>query len=152
MALIDPQPDVVLDRLNQVVRVFGKDALITALYGVLDPHAHTWTYASAGHLPALLRTADGATSFLDAPPDPPLGTADTFRLREVSIQDGSTLVLYTDGLIERRGESLAEGFRRLEKQSSQAHRPNRKRSATASSTRSLPTRPSRTTSRSWRSP
>ena len=120
LALIDPQPDVVLDRLNQVVRVFGKDALITALYGVLDPHAHTWTYASAGHLPALLRTADGATSFLDAPPDPPLGTADTFRLREVSIQDGSTLVLYTDGLIERRGESLAEGLRRLEKQSSQA--------------------------------
>ena len=35
-------------------------------------------------------------------------------------QDGSTLLLYTDGLIERRGESLAEGFRRLEKQSSQA--------------------------------
>ena len=51
LALIDPQPDVVLDRLNQVVRVFGNDALITALYGVLDPHDHTWTYASAGHRP-----------------------------------------------------------------------------------------------------
>ena len=120
LALVDPRPDVVLDRLNQVVRVFQDDSFITVLYGVLDPHEHTWTYASAGHMPALLRTAEGTTSFLDAPNDPPLGAADGFRVRQVAIQEGSTLMLYTDGLIERRGESLSEGCRRLEHISNEA--------------------------------
>ena len=120
LALIDPQPDVVLDRLNQVVSVFEKDTMITALYGVVDPHERTWTYASAGHVPALVRTGDGTIRFLDTPADLPLGYARTFQVRQVPMDEGSTLMLYTDGLIERRGETLAAGRGRLERRSAEA--------------------------------
>lgn len=120
LALIDPRPDIVLDRLNQVVSVFEKNTMITALYGVLDPREHTWTYASAGHVPALVRNAEGTIRLLDAAPDPPLGYAQTFRVRQVPMNEGSTLMLYTDGLIERKGESLTEGLRRLERRSREA--------------------------------
>jgi hypothetical protein len=115
LALTDPAPEVVLDRLNQVVHVFEQDNMITALYGVLDPGARTWTYASAGHLPALVRARDGATCLLTEPPDPPLGVARSFRTRHVKLPDRATLVLYTDGLIERRSESLVEGLGRLQR-------------------------------------
>jgi PAS domain S-box-containing protein len=115
LALTELRPDVVLERLNDVVRVFGHDAMITALYGVWDPRELTWTYASAGHVPAVLRGADGKASFLDATPDPPLGVANSFRAHRVSVPEGSTLILYTDGLIERRNESISDGLRRLQK-------------------------------------
>jgi PAS domain S-box-containing protein len=113
LALNEARPDVVMEQLNEVVRVFEGDAMITALYGVLDASECTWSYASAGHVPAALRDPDGTTRFLDAPPDPPLGTARAFRARQVSVVTGSTLLLYTDGLIERRRESMTEGFSRL---------------------------------------
>ncbi len=113
LALTEPQPEVVLDRLNHVVKVFEGDAMITALYGVIDPHEHTWTYASAGHVPGVLRLPDGTTSLLDQPCDPPLGIADSFRTRQVGVPAGSTLVLYTDGLIERRTRPITDGLVRL---------------------------------------
>ena len=109
LALIDSQPDVVLDRLNQVVRVFENDALITVLYGVLDPHEHTGPTHPPVMCPRSSAPPTARTRFLDAPPDPPLGTARAFRVRQEPMHEGSMLVLYTDGLIERRGESLTEG-------------------------------------------
>ena len=75
LALTETQPDVVLGRLNQVVTVFEGDTIITALYGVLDPHQRSWTYAAAGHPPVVVRDADGTTRLLDEPNDPPLGVA-----------------------------------------------------------------------------
>ena len=54
LALGEPRPERVLERLNEVVNVFGSDAMITALYGVLDPRSRTWTYSTAGHCPALV--------------------------------------------------------------------------------------------------
>jgi serine phosphatase RsbU (regulator of sigma subunit) len=113
LALTEPRPDVVLERLNQVVKVFEGDAMITALYGVLDPHERSWTYAAAGHPPVVLRCSDGRTRLLDEANDPPLGVATGFRTRQVQLEPGATLVLYTDGLVERRDESLTRGFERL---------------------------------------
>ncbi len=113
LALTEPEPDVVLDRLNRVVKVFEGGAMITALYGVLDPKALTWSYASAGHPPAVVRSPDGTTRLLDDGCDPPLGYADSFRLRHAPVDAGATLVLYTDGLVERRGESIDIGLDRL---------------------------------------
>lgn len=113
LALTEPEPDVVLDRLNRVVKVFEGGAMITALYGVLDPHALTWSYASAGHPPVLVRAPDGTTRLLDDGCDPPLGYADAFRIRHAPVPAGATLVLYTDGLVERRGESIDVGLDRL---------------------------------------
>ena len=113
LALTEPKPDVVLGRLNEVVTVFAGDAMITALYGVLDPHQRSWTYAAAGHPPVVVRDADGATRLLDEPNDPPLGSATAFHARQVTLEAGTTLVLYTDGLVERRAEPITKGFERL---------------------------------------
>jgi PAS domain S-box-containing protein len=120
IALNEPRPDVVLERLNEVVRVFGRDTMITALYGVLDPNDRTWTYASAGHLPVVVRGPDGATRVLDAAPDPPLGVAQSFRVRQEHVAEHSTLLLYTDGLIERRSEPITDGIARLQRALSRA--------------------------------
>ncbi len=113
LALAEPAPERVLERLNEVVRVFESDTMVTTLYGVLDPRARTWTYASAGHLPALVRNADGATAWLEEPADPPLGVGTSFRRRRADLEPGATLVLYTDGLVERRTESISRGLERL---------------------------------------
>ncbi|MFC3690114.1 SpoIIE family protein phosphatase [Aquipuribacter hungaricus] len=70
-------------------------------------------WANAGHPPPVLLGADGSTRVLEADEadlllgiDPGTGRAD----REVLVERGSTLLLYTDGLVERRGQSLDEGI------------------------------------------
>lgn len=113
LALDEVRPDVVLARLDAVIRAFHPDALITALYGVLDPAEASWTYASAGHVPALVRRPGGEAVVLDDPADPPLGIASGFESRRVEIGPGSAVVLYTDGLIERRDQSIDLGLARL---------------------------------------
>ena len=113
LGLTETQPDVVLGRLNQVVTVFEGDTIITALYGILDPHQRSWTYAAAGHPPVVVRDTDGTTRLLDEPNDPPLGVALAFHARQVKLEAGATLVLYTDGLIKRRAEPITTGFERL---------------------------------------
>ncbi len=114
LALTETDPEVVLARLNEVVRVFASDTMITAIYGVLDPRSREWTYATAGHCPALIREPNGTTRLADEPCDPPLGVARSFRRHSTPVPAGSTLVLYTDGLVERRGELLTIGLDRLQ--------------------------------------
>jgi PAS domain S-box-containing protein len=113
LALTEPAPEIVLARLNQVVRVFESNTMITAIYGVLDPGSLQWIYATAGHCPAMLREQHGKTQLLDERCDPPLGIAGSFLRHTARIEPGSTLVLYTDGLIERRTEIITTGLERL---------------------------------------
>src|SRR3954451_14631401 len=113
LALNEDDPEAVFEQLNEVVRVFESDTMITALYGVLDPAERTWTYATAGHCPAIVRNADGATLALDDPCDAPLGYAKSFRRRTVELPPNATLILYPDGLIERRPEPITVGIERL---------------------------------------
>jgi serine phosphatase RsbU (regulator of sigma subunit) len=87
----------------------------TCVYGVIDTTEKTWTYCVAGH-PAPLLIRDGTVEVLDGPHGPPLAalpTADSYKERVVRLQDGDLLALYSDGLVERRGERLDEGIRRL---------------------------------------
>ena len=99
--------------MNQVVQLFEDDTLITALYGMIDPVRHTWSYASAGHLPPVLRLADGTTTLLPTTGQPPLGLPADYQRFETPLPAGATIVLYTDGLVERRGESIETGLQRL---------------------------------------
>jgi PAS domain S-box-containing protein len=115
LALTEPAPETVLARLNEVVRVFESDTMITAIYGVLDSRSRKWTYATAGHCPAVIRDSQGNTRLVDEPCDPPLGIAESFRRHSTHIDAGETLVLYTDGLIERRGELITIGLDRLQR-------------------------------------
>ena len=113
LASLGSEPVVVIERLNQVVQTFERDTMITALYGIIDPKEQTWSFASAGHYPAVLRASDGSVSLLEHPADLPLGFGTTYRSHEHALTRGATLVLYTDGLIERRTEDIHDGFRRL---------------------------------------
>ena len=66
-----------------------------------------------GPLPGVGAQADGTTEWLDDECDPPLGVATSFRRRRADIAPGSMLIFYTDGLVERRTESIDCGMDRL---------------------------------------
>ncbi|MFC8450405.1 PP2C family protein-serine/threonine phosphatase [Kitasatospora sp. NPDC057223] len=88
----------------------------TAVQTVIDRAARRITYSCAGHPPPLLVQADGTLRLLDAATDPPLGAwPETTRRTEAvaAYAPGATLVLYTDGLVERRGEDIDSGLARL---------------------------------------
>lgn len=115
LALTETDPGTVLTRLGEVIRTFEHDPVVTATYGVLDPTAGTYTWATAGHPPAVVRSVDGTARLLEARGGPPLGlTSSTYRSASTTIAPGATLVLYTDGLVERRGVPINDGLERLQ--------------------------------------
>jgi serine phosphatase RsbU (regulator of sigma subunit)/integral membrane sensor domain MASE1/anti-sigma regulatory factor (Ser/Thr protein kinase) len=87
----------------------------TVFYAIVDPAAKSIRYASAGHPPALLIGAEGEVTWLDSGQSEPLSGAPNVTRKSASagLTEGVILILYTDGLIERRGESLNVGLARL---------------------------------------
>jgi serine phosphatase RsbU (regulator of sigma subunit) len=88
----------------------------TAVTTFIDFDRHTITYSSAGHPPPVLIHPDGRTEFLDRATDTPLDARpDPIRRPQAgtTFTPGATLVLYTDGLIERRHEDIDTGLARL---------------------------------------
>ena len=109
-------PATALARLETAIGVFGGSRLATGVYGVVDTAAFTWTFANAGHLPPLLAHADGTVDVLETTAAPLLtgGLSDgAFDNTVVDVVHDDRLVLYTDGLVERRGEHLDKGIDRL---------------------------------------
>ncbi|MEA2786400.1 MAG: hypothetical protein QOF71_2504 [Candidatus Eremiobacteraeota bacterium] len=100
-ALINPEPVAVLNAVDRIVRAIGQAPFVTAFVGVLDPVSFEFTFASAGHPPALLRDAAGTITTL-AEGDLPLGLRGTSEsgARTIEIAPGSVLLCYTDGLTE----------------------------------------------------
>jgi PAS domain S-box-containing protein len=99
-AHVSTDPTTILDVADRMLRSEHDATMVTAFVGVIDPAERTITYASAGHLPALLRSPDGIVE-LDAP-GPPLGCRHIAggENRRSALPPGSVLVLYTDGLVE----------------------------------------------------
>jgi PAS domain S-box-containing protein len=114
-ALDGLDPAATLERLNAYVAALAGNDMATLLVAEYDPAREVVRYASAGHPPALLVRPDGERRFLEQVRGLPLGAADVSRysVAETAMTPGSLLVLYTDGLIERRGDSLDEGMERL---------------------------------------
>jgi serine phosphatase RsbU (regulator of sigma subunit)/anti-sigma regulatory factor (Ser/Thr protein kinase) len=110
-------PGEVMSRLDRLMKTFGVEDIITLLYGVVDVGASSFRFATAGHLPPLVVTPERARFVHVADVDPPLGTgrAQAFHEHVVRLEPGASLLLYTDGLIERREESLDDGLERLRK-------------------------------------
>ncbi|WP_373296288.1 MULTISPECIES: PP2C family protein-serine/threonine phosphatase [Streptomyces] len=109
-------PGDALEILGLYAREVEGAECTTAVEVFIDWERRTLTYSSAGHLPPVLLHADGRAEFLDAATDPPLGARPEHAARPqagCSFLPGSTLVLYTDGLVERRGESIDVGLGRL---------------------------------------
>ncbi|KRV51151.1 protein phosphatase [Wenjunlia vitaminophila] len=88
----------------------------TALQAFVDWETRIITYSSAGHPPPALAHPDGTVAFLDQATGPPLGIPTDSEVRPEAVEEfdeGAVLVLYTDGLIERRTEDIDTGLRRL---------------------------------------
>lgn len=88
----------------------------TAVAVIVDPAHRGLLYSSAGHLPPALLGPDGAVTFLDRATDPPLGSHPEHLPRaeaRIGYPAGATLVLYTDGLVERRSEDIDASLARL---------------------------------------
>ncbi|MGW3359328.1 SpoIIE family protein phosphatase [Streptomyces bungoensis] len=88
----------------------------TAVSVLVDPRARVVVYSSAGHPPPVLMHPDGTCQLLDQATDPPLGARPAHVSRPqagVPYRSGDVLVLYSDGLIERRGEDIDVGLHRL---------------------------------------
>jgi PAS domain S-box-containing protein len=113
-ALLGHTPAETFVHLNRLLAVESRDVMATAFYAVVDRESGGIQYASAGHLPALVVDADGAR-FLEGGRSVPLGTTDpiAYRDAEATMGDGSTLLLYTDGLVEQRSVPLDDSLRRL---------------------------------------
>lgn len=115
----------VLARLDEQAQELGTDRLATCLYAVYDPGAQRVVLTNAGHPPPVLLPADGTASLLPVPPGVPIGVGGFgFEAIEVATPPGSTLLLYTDGLVESRLRDVEVGMEQLRSRCSTASRLN----------------------------
>ncbi|MFF9175743.1 SpoIIE family protein phosphatase [Streptomyces sp. NPDC014793] len=115
-ARLDLPPHEVLQLLDGLATEIDANQIATCVYAVHDPNEGRLVYASAGHLPILVRDESGTVLRADEPTGPPLGTGGWMHASgSIPLGPGSTAVLYTDGLVERRDEDLDEGIASLER-------------------------------------
>jgi serine phosphatase RsbU (regulator of sigma subunit)/anti-sigma regulatory factor (Ser/Thr protein kinase) len=107
-------PGRTLELVDRFVQSLSESAMATAAYAVFDTYTSTLNYATAGHLPPIV-ISGSETRVLDVTPAPPLGAFPYGRCPEhdLSLESGEILVLYTDGLVERRGIPLSTGIEAL---------------------------------------
>jgi PAS domain S-box-containing protein len=104
--LLDVQrPARALSALDRFATLIPDALCSTVFCAVLDPATGQLSYASAGHPPGILALPDGRVEFLDQGLSPALAVAPDRPRSEavVHVPEGATLLLYTDGLVERRG-------------------------------------------------
>jgi serine phosphatase RsbU (regulator of sigma subunit) len=113
-ALEGHPPAVILDQLTRTMDITEDGHFATVLCGLVDVSTHEVALASAGHLPPLVCGGDGA-SLVQARPGSPIGVPGgaAFEPTLLTTAARGTLIAYTDGLVERRGETLDTGLKRL---------------------------------------
>jgi serine phosphatase RsbU (regulator of sigma subunit) len=117
LARLELPPAETLQQLDELMHDLGQREphFATCIYAVFDAVSGSCEVASAGHLPPLLVSPDGSSQFLDVSPAPPLGIGSgPIQTRVFKIKDGSLIVLYTDGLVEKRESDIDEGLKRLQ--------------------------------------
>ncbi|MET8347645.1 ATP-binding SpoIIE family protein phosphatase [Streptomyces microflavus] len=113
-ARLDLPPHEVIQLLDVLASEIDATQIATCVYAVHDPNEGQLVYASAGHLPILVRDEDGTVERAADPTGPPLGTGGWVHTSgTIALPPGSTAVLYTDGLVERRSEDIDEGVASL---------------------------------------
>jgi serine/threonine-protein kinase RsbW len=108
-------PSEVFERLDQLVDTLPQAAMATLAYALLDSETGALTYACAGHPPPLVVPADGEPRLLWQGRSAPLGSSLGGPRAEAvdALGAGDTIVLYTDGLVERRTDGVSAGLDRL---------------------------------------
>ncbi|MEV6172474.1 SpoIIE family protein phosphatase [Streptomyces sp. NPDC051954] len=121
---LDLPPDELLSLLDELVGRIDQDETAeggnapvtgaTCLYAIYDPVSRNCTVARAGHPPPALIHPDGSVEFPDVPAGPPLGLGGLpFETVDLELDEGSRLVLYTDGLVEDRERDIDVGLELL---------------------------------------
>lgn len=121
---LDPPPHELLGHLDELVTRTDQEAVaaggetsitgVTCLYAIYDSVTHRCAIARAGHPAPALARPDGTVEFLDVPSGLPLGIGGLpFESVELHLPEGSRLVLFTDGLVERRDQDIDTGLRIL---------------------------------------
>jgi len=117
LAFTDPAPRAVitgLDRLFDATE--NAESLTTVVYAVLDPDRRALRISDAGHLPLLVRQADGTTAYLETEEDEaatPLGLSEERFEHEVLLRPGDVVIGFSDGLVETRDSAITVGLERL---------------------------------------
>ncbi|MFD0022890.1 SpoIIE family protein phosphatase [Streptomyces sp. NPDC058382] len=108
-------PHRILEQLDRMVERSGLDRAATCLLAVVDRSGGTCQVSSAGHLPPVFIDPGAGGAWIgDVPSGPPLGTGfGGYRTTRVRCSPGTVLFMYTDGLVERRGEDIDESVGRL---------------------------------------
>ena len=111
-ALEGLRPSLVLERMNGFAREVAGGPMATLMYGVLDPDEGRLRLATAGHPPPLVIPPDADAYFAEGPAGSPLGVVPfpTYEETTIPLVPGATVLLYTDGLVERPQVSLDEGL------------------------------------------
>jgi PAS domain S-box-containing protein len=113
LVLAGMQPAAALEALDKFASIVPGAQFASCLVAFLDAEHQRLTVSVAGHMPPLIVNAHGASFFEDAQ-DPPLGfTSTPRRTTNLDFPRGSTIILFTDGLIERRNEPLDVALERL---------------------------------------
>jgi serine phosphatase RsbU (regulator of sigma subunit) len=115
-------PPSLLAKLSKLVDVGAAGQLATVLCALIDVQARRVSVSSAGHLPPLMIT-DGHGQFVHTEVGLPVGVdrGAAYAATTITAPPGATLLAYTDGLVERRGESIDAGLERLRRRASGNH-------------------------------
>ncbi|WP_229069860.1 ATP-binding SpoIIE family protein phosphatase [Actinoplanes sp. DH11] len=120
LALTDPTPPSVLAGLDRLVGSLSAESrneeiFVTVVYGVLDPTDGTIILSSAGHPPPVLRRAGhrggpATAELVKVPPGAPLGLGGRWQTGSLRLEPGDTILMFSDGVVERRGRPLNDGL------------------------------------------
>jgi serine phosphatase RsbU (regulator of sigma subunit)/anti-sigma regulatory factor (Ser/Thr protein kinase) len=109
------KPSTTIARLNRLAEETVETAFATIVYVVVDPAAQVCRITSAGHPPPLVAYPDGRVELLEGGRGVPLGAGPDTKYRHdvFELPVGTVLLLYSDGLVERRGRAIDEGLDEL---------------------------------------
>lgn len=112
--LIEHDATAVLGHVHRFARHLLPGVFATALFALYEPTSGGLSWARAGHLPPLIVRRHGDVAYLEGEPGRPLGIGEGYTpFHDAHLDPGDTLVLFTDGLVERRDESITDGLARL---------------------------------------
>ncbi|MDP9091882.1 MAG: SpoIIE family protein phosphatase [Actinomycetota bacterium] len=111
---IDPAPSAIVKALDGMFARLSIDQLTSLAYAVIDTATGEVRIVSAGHYPPMIVSRDGAPRLAQTAPRRPLGAGGDERVESAwPLEPGDTILLYTDGLVERRNEVIDVGLARL---------------------------------------
>jgi len=98
--------------MDRYFRTFHIDQLVTLTYGLVSADQRELLLANAGHPPSVMLGSKGV-ELLHPADDPPIGLGEHRTVRSIALNPGDAILLYTDGLVERREEDIDTGIARL---------------------------------------